>query len=203
LSKISSQRCGHCSSQRLSGLKSAICLLIACAYLAPESIPETIFIADALSLGPVFQALAANPLEFNAALQALLASSLIVRDPTTHTLTVHRLLQAILKEYLPFSVRHQWVARVILTLAQLFPASNEQYGYVQVCERLLPHRLLCITPGDQWIEDETQLITLMNHIASYCSFYGRAAEAKPLYQRVLVLGEHALGAEHPLANTAL
>ena len=73
-------------------------LLTVCAFLAPEAIPETFFSEGAAQLGPAFESLATDPLQFHAAIRALLAYSLLQRDATTHTLTVHRLVQAVLKD---------------------------------------------------------------------------------------------------------
>jgi transcriptional regulator with XRE-family HTH domain len=73
-------------------------LLTVCAFLAPDAIPETFFIEGATCLGPMFEVLAADALEFNSAIKALLTYSLIQRNAETRMLTIHRLVQVVLKE---------------------------------------------------------------------------------------------------------
>ncbi len=183
---------------------SAAELLRACAFLAPEGIPETVFIEGATSLGPTFVALASDPFQFNAAVKALLSYSLLQRHATTHTLTIHRLVQAVLKGTLSEAVQRTWVARLIGALTQLFPSEQEtQADYWQVCERLLPHALVCVTLSDQWGEQVPECATLMSHVATYLSSRTRFAEAESFFQRALRIREHALGPEHPLVAEAL
>ena len=74
-------------------------LLTVCAFLAPEAIPETFFIDGANHLGPTFEKLAADPLAFRTAIKELLTYSLIQRNATTKTVTMHRLVQFVLKEH--------------------------------------------------------------------------------------------------------
>src|SRR5207253_5227285 len=56
-------------------------LLRLCAFLAPEAIPEELITEGAPDLGPVLQAMAADPIEFDSAVRELLTYSLISRDP--------------------------------------------------------------------------------------------------------------------------
>ena len=183
---------------------SAAELLRACAFLAPEGIPETFFIEGAASLGPTFVSLASDPFQFNAAVKALLSYSLLQRHATTHTLTIHRLVQAVLKGNMSEAIQRTWVARLIDAMTQLFPAEQEtQADYWQVCEQLLPHALECVTLSDQWGEEGPERATLMSHVATYLSSRVRFAEAESLFQRALRIREHALGPEHPLVASSL
>ena len=77
---------------------AAIELMRLCAFLAPDAIPEELIIEGAPYLGPVLQPVAADRSRLNAAIAQLLKYSLIRRDATTHTLTIHRLVQAVIKD---------------------------------------------------------------------------------------------------------
>ena len=178
-------------------------LLTGCAFLAPDAIPEMFFLEGAPHLGSTFEVFSADPLQFNHALRVLLTYSLIQRNPTTQTLTVHRLVQVVLKERLSEEDRRVWAERVICTMNRLFPHHKSQADYWQVCERLLSHALVCITMSEQWDESEVPHITLMNHVASYLSNLARYAQAESLYQRVLQIGENILCSEHLLVAEAL
>lgn len=67
-----------------------------CALLQPDTIPEAILVQDAPYLSHRLQRVFSNPHAFNEAINVLRAYSLISRDNTAHTLTIHRLVQAVL-----------------------------------------------------------------------------------------------------------
>ncbi|MGH2479746.1 MAG: tetratricopeptide repeat protein, partial [Ktedonobacteraceae bacterium] len=179
-------------------------LLTACAFLAPEAIPETFFLEGAVHLGPAFEALAADPLQFHAAIKALLSYSLLQRNATAHTLTVHRLVQAVLKGRLSEAEQDTWVARVVRAINHVFPVSDALAGYWQNCDKLLPHALASINLGKQWQEHlAEERMALMNHAASYLVKRTQFSEAEQLFYQVWSHGEHAMGAEHLLIAEAV
>src|SRR5207244_4010614 len=77
---------------------AALELLQLCAFLHPDTIPEEIITNSVTHLGSQLLATVTDPSSFNKAIKALLSSSLLHRDSAAHTLTVHRLVQAVLKE---------------------------------------------------------------------------------------------------------
>ncbi len=178
-------------------------LLTVCAFLAPEAIPETFFTEGAEHLGPTFERLAADSLAFQTAIKALLTYSLIQRDTASRTMTIHRLVQAVLKGRLPEADERIWVTRVIRAMSQLFPSEAMQANYWQDCQKLLSHALVCITLGEQWGEGNAFYTILISHVAIYLSHRARYAEAKLLYEQALQIGEHTLGSEHLLVAKVL
>src|SRR5205814_1060879 len=88
-------------------------LLRFCAFLAPDAIPEEILTEGASELGPLLAPVAADALLLNDAIAVLRAYSLITRDPQTRTLTVHRLVQAVLRDSMPTHRRKQWLLRFL------------------------------------------------------------------------------------------
>lgn len=176
---------------------SATALLTVCSYLSPEAIPEAFFIEGASSLGPIFELLAADPFEFHAAIKALLAYSLVQRHPHTHTLSLHRLVQVVLKGRLSENDQGEWAKRVREAICHLFPSDEvAQADYLQAGERLLPHAMVCILSEEQWQKDETQYISLMVHVASYLRKRARYNEAESLIQRAKRTGEQVLSSDH-------
>ena len=183
---------------------SAMEILTICAFLAPEPIPEAFFFEGAAYLGASFQKLAADAFAFHAALKALLTYSLIQRDVTTHTLTVHRLVQVVLKGRLSKAAWHTWAGRVLQAMTSLFPSGEEmQANYWQVCEKLLPHAFKCVILAEQRGEGEVLRSTLLNHIAGYLSKRARSVEAKPLFERTRALREPVLSPAYSLVAEAL
>jgi tetratricopeptide (TPR) repeat protein len=179
-------------------------LLTVCAFLAPEAIPEEFFLEGAAYLGPTLGTLATDPLAFQRTIKALLSYSLLQRNPATHTLTIHRLVQVVLKERLAEEVQRTWARRVIEAMSQLFPSDEyTQVNYWQISERLLSQAQVVLTFNEQWGEDQTCILPLINHVAAYLSRRGRYARAELLFKRSLRVGEQALGPEHPLVAEAL
>lgn len=177
----------------------AIEILTVCAYLGPEPIPEAFFQEGATQLGPTFEALAANPLRFHAAIKALLSYSLLQRDPTTHSVTVHRLLQAVLKESHPEATRRIWIGRVLQAMSHVFPSDEEiRVDYWQACEKLLPHALVCVRLWERREKNEAQLIHWVSSVAAYLAKRAQYTEAELLFRQALNAGEQVLGPEHPL-----
>lgn len=73
-------------------------LLRLLAWLSPDAIAEEILETGASYLGPVLAPVAVNGLLRNQAIEAGRAYSLVRRDPSEQMLSIHRLVQAVLRE---------------------------------------------------------------------------------------------------------
>jgi tetratricopeptide (TPR) repeat protein len=176
-------------------------LLRVCAFLAPDAIPEEILTAGASSLGPVLAPVVVDPFRLNQALEALRAYSLIRRNPTEKTLSIHRLVQAVLQETLLEEERHTWRERAMLAVNAAFPHGKPETW--PMCERLLSHALLAaqFIKQDQMIEEEAG--RLLYETASYLQDRVRSGEAELLYQHALHIRKQQWGSEHPEVATVL
>ena len=67
----------------------------------------------ASELGPVLQPVVNDPIAFDDAIQELRHFSLVRRYPDARLLTLHRLVQAVLKDSLDVSIQEQWARRVV------------------------------------------------------------------------------------------
>ena len=177
-------------------------LLRLCAYLAPDAIAEEILTADASLLGPVLSLVAADVFLLNQAIEALRAYSLVQRNPRAKTLSIHRLVQAVLQDALEETERHTWIERAVFAVNAAFPAGEEHKNWPQ-CERLLPHALITA----QYIKTE-HLISeeagrLLHKMAAYLKNRAHYAEAEPLNQQALHIFEQQLGPEHPRVAASL
>src|SRR5260370_7549626 len=72
-------------------------LLRLLAFLDPEAIPEEIMTLSAAELGLALGMVASDPLEVDTIFELLLRYSLIRRNPEVKFLSIHRLVQAVLK----------------------------------------------------------------------------------------------------------
>ncbi|HEY0754947.1 MAG TPA: FxSxx-COOH system tetratricopeptide repeat protein [Ktedonobacteraceae bacterium] len=169
-------------------------LLRFCAFLAPDAIPEEILTEGARHLGPLLAPVVSDPFQLNAAIASLRAYSLLDRDPHSPLLIVHRLVQIVLRESLPWETQREWMQRAVQTVAAAYPGSD--FVHWLALERWLPHAQACTA----WIEladlssiDEARLL---NQAGSYLYSRARYEEAEPLYRRALVIREQELGTSH-------
>ncbi|HVU69554.1 MAG TPA: hypothetical protein VHD63_20635, partial [Ktedonobacteraceae bacterium] len=85
-------------------------LLRFCAFLAPDALLTT----GARVLGPRLAPVAADPL-------ALRTYLLVERDGEARTLSVHRLVQAVVREALAEEEQRTWAGRAVLAMEKAFP----------------------------------------------------------------------------------
>ena len=92
-------------------------------------------------LGPLLESVVGDPLLLGQAIEALRAYSLVGRDPRARTLSVHRLVQAVLEDGMDEESKKVWAERAVRAVNSAFPYV-EHRNWSQ-CERLLPHALRC------------------------------------------------------------
>jgi tetratricopeptide (TPR) repeat protein len=170
-------------------------LLNFCAFLAPNAIPEEMITGGAQHLTPSLQKVAVNPLQFDQAMVALLAYSLVSRN-TNATLNVHRLVQAVLRANMTDKMQHEWAARAVRAVNLAFPDVDDVTLWEQ-CERYLPHARVCATLIEEYSFEFTEASLLLNQTAVYLYQRAQYPQAEPLYQQALAIAEQQLGPEHP------
>ncbi len=169
-------------------------LLRLCAFLDPDAIPEEILVAGLQQLAVYSSEM--HQLRFNEAIGSLLRFSLVRRNGETHTITVHRLIQSVVRDNLLPEKQSEWIHRVVHLLSEAFPSAVEVTSW-PLCEKFLPHALLCT----HWIElayiTSMKAASLLNAIGYYLNMRARYEIAKPLFQRALRIREQVLGEQHP------
>jgi tetratricopeptide (TPR) repeat protein len=189
-------------------------LLTLCAFLAPDAIPETIFRLGAPYLGDLLKPVAANEHQFNLACREALRYSLIAREGDDETLTMHRLVQTVLRENTPekkqggwrlmpasFSkhktivTRKEWKERAVLAVNAAGPNVQDVEEW-PACEVWTPHALICA----DWIEQEhlyyDQSANILNKAGYYLEYRARYKEAEPLYQKCISICKQQFGSRH-------
>ena len=169
-------------------------LLHVCVLLHAEAIPEELFVAGAPSLGPELASLATDPYQLDQAIAVLRSLSLVQRQPETRTLSMHRLLQAVLRERMSEPEQAEWLRRVIAALNAVLPdITHEAWGQ---CERLLSHVLTVATAIPDCAGD-WELAEVLQKAANYLTHRARYEQAEPLYQRALCIEKRIWGPAHP------
>jgi tetratricopeptide (TPR) repeat protein/DNA-binding XRE family transcriptional regulator len=158
-------------------------VLAFCSVLHPDSIPEEL----------VHQGLGLDQLDFHEVIRALRSYSLIKRNAEKQILSLHRLVQAVIRDGMDRQTWSQWAKRVVQVLNSAFPeVAFEEW---KRCERYLPHVLMCV-PLHETVP-LPQASYLLAKAGSYLRERGQYANAEPLLVGVLSIREQHLGAEHP------
>jgi len=157
--------------------------LMLCCFLAPDEIPEALLSTAPGCMSPELQQALSSPLHFNTLLKDLLAYALVRRNAHKKIVTIHRLVQMVLKERISASEQQTWLARAICLLDQHFLLDQHRLDVEQWpwCEQLLPHVLLAIKHAEDCHLVSSELGSLLTKAAAYRMQRARYAEAETLY----------------------
>lgn len=169
-------------------------LLRVCAFLDPDAIPEELIVDGAVKLGPQL-ASAHDVLALMQAIRALSKYSLIRRNPDTKVLSLHRLVQVVLRETMSEDDQHLWAERIVRAVHLAFPAKVEVSTW-ECCQRLLPQAQICASLIDEFAFHFLEAAQLLNQVAYYLRERARYPEAETLYQRALEIRVGNLGEDH-------
>jgi tetratricopeptide (TPR) repeat protein len=175
-------------------------LLRVCALLQPDAIPEELFRQGGEHLGTTLEAVCHDELEWNGVIAVAGSYSLLSRQPEAQTLSMHRLVQAVLLQQMSEQEQADWLQRTIVALNAVYPETAPNVW--DLCERLLPHVLTC---GDA-VPDHVgnlQVVEMLRKAADYLRVRAQFKLAGSLYQRAVHIGEQVLGPEHPGLAKAL
>jgi len=175
-------------------------LLRLCAFLDPDSIPEGIVTGGAPELGPALNAIAAEPIKLNEAMGVLLIYSLVRRNPD-QTLTMHRLVQAVLKHGMKKITQRRWAERAVRAVKRAFPAVA--YDTWLQCQQYLPHAQVCVALIDEWDMSFPEAAELLMQAGDYLNERAQYTQAESFLPRALAIRETVLGPEHPDTATTL
>ena len=176
-------------------------LVRACAFPAPDAIPEEIFTQGGKELGEPLAQAAGKPLAWDAAVEAAGRFRLIHRNAAKDTLDIHRLVQEVVKDGMDAATRRGWAERVVQALNEVLPLPKFQ-NWPQ-CERLISHAIAAGRLVEDFGLDLEAAARLLNKGGYYLMRRARYAETEPLYQRAPAIFEKALGPDHPSTATSL
>ncbi len=174
---------------------SAADLLNVCAFLAPDAIPEDMLIAGATELGPHLAGLKDHPIQWNEAIGKLLDFSLIRRTPETQSLSLHRLVQEVLRIEMDEATRKTWAERCVRAMDEAFPQVD--FTTWSQCARYLVHALQGAELIHEYVLEVPEAAHLLHQTALYLYDRAQYTQAEPLYQEALSIKQKALPPEHP------
>ncbi len=171
-------------------------LLRFCAFVAADAIPEEIITQGASELGPLFKPLSTDPIALGDALALLRNYSLLHRDPEGKTVTLHRLVQVVIREDMNEDTQRQWAEKAVRAVNQSFPDIHKSVTWFR-CQRYLPHVLVCIELIEQWKMRHGEAGRLLNQMGVYLLDHGQFSQAQGYLGKAQDIFLQILGPEHP------
>jgi tetratricopeptide (TPR) repeat protein len=172
-------------------------LLRLCAFLAPDAIPEEIISEGAEHLGEHLAPVATDEYTLDAAIRLLLRYSLAQRDSKAKTLTLHRLMQAVVQDSLDEEGQRLWAERAVEAVNAAF--SYRGYETIIEFERFLPHVMACARRIAHFKLASLAAWRLLNNAGTYLRRY-RHTGAEAFSKLALAMARQVFGEQH--INTA-
>lgn len=179
-------------------------LLRFCAFLAPDAIPEEMIVKGVANLSQLLQPITTNASLLDETIGVLRRFSLLRRNTDINILTIHRLVQAVIKESMDGEMQCLWAERTVRAVNSIFP--DVTYETWSLCQRYLQHAQVCMSHVVQYSFAFPEAARLLNEAGRYLydhAQYTEYAEAEQLYQRALAIREQILESEHPDTATTL
>ena len=181
---------------------AAAALLNYCAFLHPDAIPFSMFTQGAAALGePLATALADaadDPLELYDLLEPLGSYSLIRVEPESQGLSLHRLVQEVIRAELGNDCFQNWVDPLFKAAKQVLPEKDEDLDYKDwpTLAPLVNHVQELADHCQQQDIASTDAADVFHAMGAYLLERGQYALADPLLQKALELRRSLLGDEH-------
>lgn len=180
-------------------------LLRLSAFLSPDRIPLELLARGTEELGPELSKaladVADDPLLIDETLEPLFRYSLIRRDLSSRTFSVHRIMQAVLLNGMPPEEQKVWAERAVRAVNASFPEPRHENW--ERCERFAQHALACADLIEKWDFEFDEAIRLLVEAGRYLRKRALYSEAATLKRQTLEIRERTLGAEHPLVARSL
>lgn len=150
---------------------AAVELLKLCAFLHVDGIDEemlagAVFVPSSSEDGQHLD-------EFIAALRRY---SLIARRGDERTLSLHRLVQAVVIDAMPANEQREWAERAVALVSRAFPGADKVTAWPR-CERLMPQVFACLRHIEQWQLTSPEALELLDRGGLYLLEQGQYEQA--------------------------
>jgi Tetratricopeptide repeat/NB-ARC domain len=170
-------------------------LLVLLAFLAADDIPRALPAEHAKLLPERLVATVADPLAYQQTIAALRRYSLV--KTSTDSLSVHRLVQAVVRQQLDHDEQHRWASVALHLIRAAFPTKPLDPAAWPAYARLLPHALAVTGHATTLGVDPETTAWLLAEAGRYVYERADYPQARTLQQRALTIRQAHLGADHP------
>jgi tetratricopeptide (TPR) repeat protein/transcriptional regulator with XRE-family HTH domain len=170
---------------------SALALLHLCAFLQPDAIPRDILLKGTYDPASKLQPLT-DEITFDTICGILINYALIRRSETNGMLSLHRLVQAVLKDRMSEQQQQLWAERTVHAVENAWSQAPESDA-----EQYLPHAYVCATLIKEREMTGEEAARLLERAANAAAARGWSTQALPLYQRAHEALAQILGEDDP------
>jgi tetratricopeptide (TPR) repeat protein len=175
-------------------------LLRLCAFLGPDDIPRSLLRDGKEYLPEQLRETVADELKMNRAIEALRRYSLVEVDVDKSSLSVHRLVQAVVQAVVQDGLVEDegkvWAGAAVDVVDQAFPFQSDDVRTWAECARLLPHALVAKGYIEALGIPSGRAGTLLNKMALYLEGRAQYVDAKNILQQTLSIMSVVYGQEH-------
>ncbi|MEX2247121.1 MAG: FxSxx-COOH system tetratricopeptide repeat protein, partial [Dehalococcoidia bacterium] len=175
-------------------------LLRLCAFLAPDDIPIRLLLGRE-DLVPDAMKPLLDPVCFDKAVEALRRYSLV--EVADDSLSVHRLVQAVIGETLDGDGRGLYAAAAVTLVNAVFPYDSDDYRYWPACAVLLAHALAAASNAERCGAELATCDRVLNQAGGYLRGRAQYESARLLHERGLHIAERVYGPDHHEVATDL
>src|SRR5207248_5466005 len=166
-----------------------------CAFLHPDAIPEELLGEGADALGPLLQHTVHDALALDGAIKDLRRFSLLRRTHDSKTLSIHRLVQAVIKDGMDENTQRQWAERTVRVVNGAFPDGGILATW-PTCQRYLPHAHVCAALIEQWDLACAEAARLLHQTGHYLLNRGQYQQAEVFLQAALTIYRGSVAPVH-------
>lgn len=169
-------------------------LLRMCAFIHPDDIPEELFTTGDFALPATYHPVAADAYFLTEAIRVLVRYSFIQRCTEVKTVSVHRLVQDVLKDQMNYEMQFRWASHTVWVVARTL--SHLELGAWNQYQRYIPHAIVCIKLVDVWqiYYEATVYLTIL--VGAYLRESASYTQAEPICLQALQLAQAILEPEH-------
>ncbi len=180
-------------------------LLRLCAFLAPDAIPEELLMRGVTEAGADSATAAGDLFKLNEALGVLIRYSLVQREENTHVLSIHRLVQTVLKDDMDQETQRTWAECTVQTINAVFPETSSGIGEKQqyFLQYYLPHVQVCATLIAQYHLHSQEASHLLYQAGAFLYAHGFYHQSQAFHQQALDIRKLVYGSEHPTIAESL
>jgi len=167
-------------------------LLAFCAFLSPDAIPEELLSISEpeRNMHPIIH----NSLALDEAIRVLLRFSFVKRNISNNVISIHPLIQTVLKASMGDSDKRKWAEYAIIAVSREFP----EFSYEQrnLCQRYVPHALMCLQHITEYTVVQSEAVRVLTCVGLYLHSHAQYDQAKGQFLKALAISEKVFGSEH-------
>ncbi|HEY2958092.1 MAG TPA: FxSxx-COOH system tetratricopeptide repeat protein [Actinomycetota bacterium] len=174
-------------------------LLVLCAFLAPDDIPRSLAADHAELLPEQLAGVAGDRLAYQQTIAALRRYSLLTSSG--ESLTVHRLVQAVVRQQLDGEQTRQWASTALRLVHAATPHDTDDPVWPDYT-RLLAHMLAVSSDAAASLEPE-RTVTLLTLAGGYLRYRAEFDQAHQALKRAVQIAQARLGADDLITARSL